>query len=308
MAITLNRNVTIGVAAHDGARITEYCLDSLFTSAKGDFELILVDDFSTDDTLPLFRSVSRMHPNTRVYSFPRNMEYSHSVNAILSAASGETIFFVSNDILVTPTWISQLIGAFSKPSVGIVRGVSNYVDNMRGSHNFLNRGFPLENNDELFALAEALPHILAGRDLQDDPYLLGDAFAVSRNVIDTIGTFDTHFVGYLSDMDFGVRCRAAGFRLVLDQKAFCYHLEGGNISHLSEADKKEKFRLRLVKARAAYLQFLQKYGLHTLKHPPEGGLIDEADLERAVGLAERSVVAGQVKVHPVDYSAHLVRL
>lgn len=307
MTITLNRNVTIGIAAHDGARITEYCLDALFASVKGDFELILIDDFSTDDTLSIFRSVSRMHPNTRVYSFPCNMEYSHSVNAILSSASGEIVFFVSNDILVTPTWISQLMGAFSKPSVGIVRGVSNYVDNMRGSHNFLNRGFPLENNDELFALAEALPHILVGRDLLDDPYLLGDAFAVSRKVINTIGTFDTRFVGYLADMDFGVRCRAAGLRLILDQKAFCYHLEGGNISHLSEAEKKEKFRQRLVKARAAYLQFLQKYGIDILPHPSEGGLIDEADLERAVGLAERNVQAEQMKVLPVDYSTYLVR-
>lgn len=306
MSIKLDRSVTIGIAAHDGARITEFCLDTLFAAAQGNFELILVDDYSTDDTLQLFLSVGRSRPNTHVYSFPRNLEYSQSVNAILSAANGEKIFFVSNDILVTPTWISRLLEDLSRPSAGIVRGVSNYVDNMRGSHNFLNRGFALENNDELFALAEALPQILSGRDLQVDPYLLGDAFAVSREVIDVIGTFDTRFTGYLSDMDFGVRARAAGFTLALDQKAFCYHLEGGNIAHLPETEKKARFDARLKKARSAYLQFLEKYDIDAIEHPPEGGLINEVDLERAVGLAERSAKVGQTKVLPIDYSRYLV--
>src|ERR1700674_5362930 len=83
---TLGSDVTIGIAAYGNYVTTQVCLQALFRSARGDYELILVDDCSPDNgqIRSLFLEAKQQHANTRVYSFTKNLEYSGSLNAILS--------------------------------------------------------------------------------------------------------------------------------------------------------------------------------------------------------------------------------
>lgn len=136
--ITLGSEVSIGISAYGNVAVTQHCLNCLLDSTDGDYELILVDDCSPDngETTRLFRSVVPRHRNTKLFSFSRNLEYSGSLNCILSHATGELVVFVSNDIYVTPNYLSEIIYvAKSDDSIGIVRGVSNFVDNGKGTHN-----------------------------------------------------------------------------------------------------------------------------------------------------------------------------
>ena len=134
----VDERITIGISAYGNSMVTRQCLDFLFHAIQGDFELILVDDCSPDHgaILSLFSSVKNTHRNTKVFSFTQNMEYSGSLNCILSHAQGEKIFFISNDIYVTSDYIKALIDvANTDAQCGIVRGVSNFVDNELPSHN-----------------------------------------------------------------------------------------------------------------------------------------------------------------------------
>jgi len=79
-------------------------------------------------------------------------------------------------------------------------------------------------------------------------------------VIQTIGTFDPMFYGYFADHDYGIRAECAGFRLLLARGAFAYHLQGMNISTLSEAEAQAK---QAEWIRWAYRQRRLKHG-HSL--------------------------------------------
>ena len=94
--IRLGADVTIGIAAHGNHEVTREALSHLFSSTEGEFELILVDDCSPDDgqTKRLFEQARAQHKNTRIFVFDRNHEYSGSVNAILSHAAGDWVYFL----------------------------------------------------------------------------------------------------------------------------------------------------------------------------------------------------------------------
>ena len=178
--VVLGEDVSIATAAHGNAATTRNCLDSLFRSACGAYELILVDDCSPDGgaTRSLFCAAQRHHSNTTLFSFTENLEYSGSLRAILSHARGQWVFFISNDIFVTPLYLRMLLDvATENPRLGIVRGSSNFVDNGFSSHNL--PAPPITTLQDLF---EAGGEIAAahGESWEPDPFLVGDAFLVTR--------------------------------------------------------------------------------------------------------------------------------
>jgi GT2 family glycosyltransferase len=259
----LSEKVTIAVAAHGNLSATTACLEAILRSAEGDYELMLVDDCSGDDnaTLTVFEAASQRHANTVIYqSTKQNLEYSGSVNAILSHAKGDSIFFVSNDIITTPYYFSTILHiAASNPMVGIVRGSSNYVDNGLESHNFQ----PINNIHSLEDVFQEGHDVLAlfGDHHVPDAYLTGDAFMVTRALIDKIGTFDPLFYGYFSDHDYGLRAMVAGFSLLLAPGAFAYHMEHANFKHLAEDEFDKKLQRRWRRVIENWARFKMKYNL-----------------------------------------------
>ncbi len=260
--VTLGEDVSIATAAHGNAVTTRVCLDALLQSVTGDFELILIDDCSLDAgaTRALFLETRRRHPHTRVFSFADNLEYSGSLNAILSHARGRWVFFVSNDIFITPHYVRMLLAAArANPRAGILRGSSNFVDNGMTSHNFL-LPKPVHSLADIVQTG-ALFAERFGAAVQPDPFLVGDAFLVSRAVIDRIGTLDPWFYGYFADSDYGLRAQVAGFELALVRGAFAFHRRDANFGYLPEAQQKAKLDRRWNRVIENWARFKLKWGL-----------------------------------------------
>ena len=258
--IRLGNDITIGMSAHGNYKTTRDALTALFLSVEGDYELILVDDCSPDSTLELFCCAADHHDNTRIFAFDSNLEYSGSLNAILSHASGKFILFISNDIFVTPAYISTLLDvANHSDKFGIVRGCSNFVDNGRELYNVcIDKRF--ETFGDLFSTAAEIRE-RCGYELMEDDFLTGDAFLVTRELLESIGTLDPIFYGYFCDHDLGVRARRAGFHPVLAKGAFAAHMHTANFDYLPEEERIAKNNRRWGRVYENWARFKLKYGL-----------------------------------------------
>jgi GT2 family glycosyltransferase len=297
--LRLGAEVSIGISAYGNLNVTRQCLESLLGSAEGEFELILVDDCSPDDgeITALFESVRPRHANTRVFRFTRNLEYSGSLNCILSHAIGQVVIFLSNDIYVSPHYLSTLIEvAASDERIGIVRGVSNFVDNGLPTHNVDCGGHISASTDiPAFAAQVRQQHGLA---VLPDEYLVGDAFLVTRTLLDAIGTFDPLFYGYFADPDFSVRAHRAGFRSVLAQGAFAFHHRRANFDYLPEEQRNKKLQARWAKVYENWARFKLKYDL-----PVERPYTAVNDIEWRA-LNEQASRQADGYIAPVDYSEY----
>lgn len=290
-------SVSVGMAAHGNSATTWRALDALFASATGDFELVLVDDESPDDTLRIFREARSWHANTRIFSFTRNLEYCESVNAFLSHARGERLIFLSNDIYASPAYLREILAtAAANPDCGILRGCSNFVDNQSAAHNVPMSG--CETREAYFAFAEEVAARHRESPLLDERFLVGDAFLVTRAVIDRIGTFDTRFRGYYGDGDFGLRARIAGFRVALERRAFACHDRDANVGYLDEESQRQKVAVRHQRVGAALGEFLRKYRI-----PMSEASVHDIPWEE---LARQRFDPELHRVAPKDYSGYLV--
>ena len=261
--VSLGSKVTVGISAYGNDETTRTCLECLFLSCTGDYELLLVDDCSPDEgkIRSLFLQARTVHPNTSVLSFDRNLEYSGSLNAILSQARGELVLFLSNDVFVTPAYLRVLIDiAGSSRKFGVVRGCSNFVDNALATHNVGAPKGQSISSDDLFLFAQDIEKTY-GRQTLTDEYLTGDAFMVSRAVIDKIGTLDPLFYGYFADHDFGLRAQIAGFELVLARGAYAFHKRAANFDYLPQAQRDLKLARRWARVFENWARFKLKYTL-----------------------------------------------
>ena len=260
--MNVDESITVAVSAYGNHRTTKHCLDLIINSLEGDFELILVDDCSPDngEIFNLFVETSKKHKNTKIYRFQENLEYSGSLNCILSHANGEKVIFVSNDIFTSEAYFRCLIDVSNENKfLGIVRGVSNFVDNDKLTHN-LDVSNVIRHLDEVDAFSKKLLMQKKSLFIEDD-YLTGDAFLVTRDVISKIGTLDPLFFGYFADHDYGIRAQRAGFRLGLACGAFAYHHQDANFNYLPLDEKNKKLNARWSKVIENWARFKLKYGL-----------------------------------------------
>jgi GT2 family glycosyltransferase/Tfp pilus assembly protein PilF len=200
---------------------TRLCLESILRHTRQPYELILVDNGSTDDTA-LYLNEIRSQPGPVRVDIIRNETnrgFAAGCNQALAAARGHYLVFLNNDTVVPSGWLDGLIGwsLHDWPRVGLVGPVSGYAPPPQHVQPDYTEVDGL--ND--FAARRAVA--FAGQALPIER-LTGFCLLVRREVFDKIGAFDESYeLGFFEDDDLCVRAREAGFALLVAQDVFIHH-------------------------------------------------------------------------------------
>ncbi|MCA9368423.1 glycosyltransferase family 2 protein, partial [Candidatus Kaiserbacteria bacterium] len=81
--------VTIGLPVYNGEPFLEEALDAIVHQSFHDFELIISDNASTDNTEEICRRYAEQHPNIRYIRQPKNQGAAQNYNIVFEAATGE---------------------------------------------------------------------------------------------------------------------------------------------------------------------------------------------------------------------------
>ena len=103
--------VTVCVPSFNGMRHLEDCLDSVAAQTFDDFEVLVVDDASTDGTAAAAESFRARDPRVRVESNPRNLGLVRNWNRCVELARGRWLKFVFQDDVIAPTCVEALMQA-----------------------------------------------------------------------------------------------------------------------------------------------------------------------------------------------------
>jgi GT2 family glycosyltransferase/predicted Zn-dependent protease len=200
---------------------TRACLESVLRHTRDPYELILVDNGSTDDT-PAFLEELRHHPGPARVEVIRNEEnlgFARGCNQALAAAKGAYLVFLNNDTVVVPGWLDRLVAWTDRggPKVGLVGPVSNYAP----APQLVQPGYrDLAGLDE-FARQRARE--FAGQGLETWR-LTGFCLLATRAALDAAGTLDERFgLGFFEDDDLCLRVRQKGYRLLVAQDTYIHH-------------------------------------------------------------------------------------
>ena len=100
------------------------CLTSILAMHRGDYEIVLVDDASNDETPATLEAFKQAHPDIRVQIVrnEENLGVSGTRNAGIQAAHGDFVFFTDSDCSVEPDWLSRMLVELENSGAAAVAG------------------------------------------------------------------------------------------------------------------------------------------------------------------------------------------
>jgi len=216
---------------------TKECVDSILSRTDEPYELIFVDNGSTDGTPDYLRTI----PGVRLICNPDNRGFAPAVNQGLAICRGEQILLLNNDVIVTTGWLHGLLEALhDHPTNGLVGPVSNEVS----GYQQIGKSYTDLTSLDGFAWDRR-----RSRELVETDRLIGFCLLFRRSVMDHIGMLDEQFrIGCFEDDDFCRRARAAEYRALIVPGVFIHHYgsasfrgAGFNMSQIL-AENEKKFR------------------------------------------------------------------
>lgn len=237
---------------------TQQCLESVFTYSTVPFEVIIVDNGSTDGTRDHLRALASKEPRLRVVFNEANMGFAHGCNQGIAMAEGDVVVLLNNDTVVTEGWLEGLIRPMQEnPRIGAVGPISNNVAGVQ-ERSFVPYGTDLARM-HAFARWHAQAHRGEGEILMR---AIGFCLAVRRSVLEIIGGFDTRYaIGNMEDDDLCLRIHTTGHRVFIARDVFIHHV--GRVTFTGE---KMDYAGHMEKN---WLTFARKWGLP--EDPNAGG-------------------------------------
>ncbi len=209
---------SVVVPNFNGAHIITRCLSSIMLSARQsniEFEVIVVDDGSTDKSCELIRT---KFPQVRILENRVNCGFPASVNRGVRAAEGKIAILLNSDIVVQPDFFSILLKHFIEDKEENIFGVSAKTlrwDTAEPDHLCMTASFK-----------HGFLHLHWSNPEEPCPglFLIGGACAIRRHIFMTLGGFSLIFSpGYWEDYDLAYVAIKCGYKNVYEPHALAYH-------------------------------------------------------------------------------------
>ena len=197
-------------------------IESVYAQTEQDFQLIVVDNGSTDESLEQARSYCS-RPNFTLIENGRNTGFSHAVNQGIARAESEFVVLFNNDAFAEPEWLAELIrAAESDPKIFAVQSLMirhfdrELADDAGDYVTWM--GFACKTGDGRRASRYTKQKRIFSA--------CGGAALYRKSILDEIGVFDELFFAYYEDVDLSWRANNFGYRNVYCPTARCRHICG----------------------------------------------------------------------------------
>jgi glycosyltransferase involved in cell wall biosynthesis len=194
---------TIQLCTYNRAAVLERVLEACFdqTVAEDAYEVVLVDDGSTDETAAVVERARKRATSSFTVVRQPNSGLAKARNAGIARAVGGRIIFIDDDVLPLPTFVEEHLNVHARSPAAIVRGGAIEVE----------------------SLDDLPPPVWSIKNYSGN-YFWTTNVSVPLATIRAIGGFDESFSEYgWEDIDVGLRLRARGIKAVFHPEALVYH-------------------------------------------------------------------------------------
>ena len=232
-SIVTNPLLSIIIPHHGGFEILNDCLTSLSKSTFTNYEIILVDNKSTDDSVAKIKS---NFPHVNILTQNNNLGYAGGCNIGATQARGDFLLFLNNDTTHDSKWIEPLINLISKDeNIGSIQpkilniNNNNFFDYAGGAGGFL----------DIFCYPFIRGRIFNDIEKDENQYdnqqeifwASGCAFITRKDLFLSI-LFDRKLFAYMEEIDYSWKVQLAGYKNIIEPKSIVYH-SGGTLDDRS---------------------------------------------------------------------------
>jgi len=203
--------VSVIIVNYNGKTLLEKCLESLFEVNYDDFEVILVDNNSTDETIEF---VTKNYPSIIIIKLDSNKGFAEPNNMGAKIAKGEYLLFLNNDTVVTTNFISEMIKVIENDKkIAICQSLLLKPDqSVDSSGDFI---------DKLGVVYNSKKNV---DDIREISSARGASMLVKKELFHNLEGFDERFFVSFEDVDIGWRTWIMGYKVVIVPKSVVYHI------------------------------------------------------------------------------------
>jgi GT2 family glycosyltransferase len=224
--------VSVIILNYNGRDCLENCANSVLKTQYGNFEIILVDNASTDGSIERARDLFGNNQRLTILRSNLNLGFSGGNNLGFAHSKGVYVVFLNNDTVVDPYWLRALVDVMeNEASIGIAQSLIFNID-----------GETIQNGGWLFSnylirkhpLCADYPSTLKLEAVFDVSFVCGAAMIIKREILETMGAFDPKAPFFYDDTLLTLKTRLVGKRAVT--------VSNSKIRHISGATKVWKIR------------------------------------------------------------------
>ncbi|MCC7431152.1 glycosyltransferase [bacterium] len=235
--------VSIVIVTYNSAKTIRNCIKSILSYTKVDYEIIVVDNASTDETEKILKS----QRNIKLISNTKNYGVPSGYNQGIKIAEGDFIVLLSPETIVSSNWLNQLLNHFGK-DVGAVAPLVNF----KGTDQSLEKWFELpEEEIPQEILAREIYKKNAGKKFETK-FLTNICLVVKKITLDEIGLLDEDLFGKTLELDLSLRLRHEKLRLLVALDTYIFY-EGEELA--------ENFEIPQEEAKKLYKKLENFYGI-----------------------------------------------
>jgi len=210
-------NCSVVIVNLNGLHHLKRCLPSIFRQDYPEYEVIVVDNASTDGSIEF---LAREFPQVMLVRNKENLGYTGANNVGFKHATGKYIAVLNPDTKVEPNWLEELVNALEEDHHAAM-----------ATPKILLMDYPEKINTCGNDITFTGLTFCRGLDQQADSYLeteivsavSGAAFVIKRCILDHIGGFDENLFMYYEETDLSLRAMLAGYKCLFVPKSIIYH-------------------------------------------------------------------------------------
>lgn len=211
------------------------CLQAIYSSVEKDFEVIVADNGSMDDSV---LKIKQQFPSVQVISLRENKGVPYALNLAAKQAQGEFLAVVHADTRVTPEWLGNAVA-----------GMDGYPNVVAAATRVLKSDTVIDSAGYGYAQTGYPYKIASGKDrkkAEKAKRVMAPSNAAAlyrREIFESLGGFAESFFYKLEDAEFGLRAAMHGYDTVYCPEAVAYH-SGFSVSGGKESDFSLRFKAR----------------------------------------------------------------
>ena len=227
--------ISIITVNFNGKKLTAELLNSIAEQSFRDFEVIIVDNASTENPAEYF---NKNYPNAHFIRSEKNLGFAGGNNLAVKEARGQFLFFINNDAEITEGCLEKLVKLLKhKSEAGIVSPLLCYFNESKEIGKDLIQYAGMTPMNPMTARNKTIGEKELNEKQFNTPtetaYAHGAAMMVKREVIDNVGVMFEDFFLYYEELDWCERIRQAKFEIWLEPKAKVYHKESATVGAMS---------------------------------------------------------------------------
>lgn len=237
----LVNSIAVIIPVYNAVDALSDCLASLINYTVVPCRFIVIDDASTDPAVQILLDNYCEQPMFECYLNSTNLGFTKTVNKGIALAGNDDVVFLNSDTIVTPGWLGRLrYAAYLQPDIGTVTPFSNNA----GAFSAPVAGFnEIPSSFDITTYGRAVTQS-SERIYPEVPTGNGFCLYIRRACLDDVGVLDEEAFprGYGEENDFCMRAGLKGWRHVIDDATYIYHVRsasfGDSKTELMEAGRK----------------------------------------------------------------------